>query len=257
MILKLSGSDLFDPPHPQVWNQLVFASLDFLKPLCEEADFLVELLVAQFADALGRAIVELEIDHPFVLLRSLVLFLVVFVLVALAVLSSPFFLLGPIFRLFVFLSLRLALEEKVFLLALLVIALNVLDDILKLFHWLLLEALVAEVTGGHVDATTDVQVVHCHSFKAILLLLSPLLSQAVLAVRVCVMSHQMLLHQLLSCHLLWLFLLRLLLILLEYAWKLVCHSHAIKAIGITFMAFYTVRVYKLRRFLKLLLFCKF
>jgi hypothetical protein len=189
------------------------------------------------------------------------LVLVVFVLVALAIFSSPLFLLGPAFRQLIFVTLRLTLEKQIFLLAFLVITFNVLNDILQFFHllhlWFLLEAWVAEVTGGHVDAASNVQVIRCHSFHAVLMLLSSLLGDAVLAVRICVVGHKMLLHKLLVCHLLWFFFLRQLLLLLVDTWELISHCHAIIAIDVTFVTFHTMWVYELRRFLELLLLGKF
>lgn len=197
LIFKLRSSNLLNPANSQIWDHLVLASLNPFKSLSKQPDFLVELLVAQFADALGWTIVELKVDNLFVLLLFvnlfLVLFLVVFVLVALAILSSPLFLFGPAFRQLILLILRLTLEKEIFLPAFLVITFNILNDILKLFHllhwWLLLEAWVAEVTCGHVDAASNVQVICCDSFHAILLLLSSLLGDAVLAMRICVVSH--------------------------------------------------------------------
>ena len=119
----------------------------------------------------------------------------------------------------------------------------------------MLEALVAEVTSGHVHATSDVQVVHCHSLHRVLLLLTPFLSQAVLAVGVWVVRHEVLLHHLLVCHLFGLiFLFRIVLILID-PWELIGHSHTIVAVDVTLVPLYAVRVDKLL-LLELLLLCK-
>jgi hypothetical protein len=119
LIFKLGGSNLFNPANSEIRDHLVLASLNPFKSLSKQADFLVKLLIAQFANALGRTVVKLKVDHLLVLFQYfifqikvliLVLVQVVFVLVALAVLSSPFFLLGPVFRQLIFLALRLTLE---------------------------------------------------------------------------------------------------------------------------------------------------
>lgn len=181
-VLKLSRPDLLDPTCVQVRNHLVLVSLHLLKPLGEETDLFIKFLVTELTDALSRPVVEFEVDDPLILTYFLFL-----ALLSLAVLSSPLLLFRAVLSL-LFFTFRLKLE----LFALLVIALDVLDDVFQFFHLdrrFLLEALVAEVASGHVDAAPDVQVFHCNSFHSVLLLLATLLGQAILAVRVCVMSH--------------------------------------------------------------------
>jgi len=53
LIFKLRSSDLFNPANSQIWDHLVLASLNPFKSLSEQPNFLVKLLVTQFADALG------------------------------------------------------------------------------------------------------------------------------------------------------------------------------------------------------------